>query len=165
MDIRGRCDPVLHPQDFSKCPCRVDTTYFHITNTIDEYNQFSRFHTEIELGMRSKRNKIVKKIAKGDKYKLTPDECEDLLELFENDDQWHCECCSHYIPIDEEGGAVITYYDDALVCEDCAPITICEGCDAFNYDHDSNPYEEYEDKFYCEDCREELDETDNEEDE
>ena len=163
MDIRGRCDPVLHPNQFSKCPCRVNTTYFHLLNTYEEYQRFCLEKTN----RRDRRNKEIKKIAKEDKYKLTPDECEELLELFEEEDEedgdYDCVCCGDYIPIDEEDRAEGDG-DCRLVCGDCAPITICAECGDFNQNHDYEPYEDVDGKFLCECCREE-DETDNEEDE
>ena len=81
MDIRGRCDPVRSAKQFSRCPARFDTAYFHINNDYEKYKSLEG------LNRGEKQQKIIQ-YAREEPYFLEDDNLEDeLLYLIEQDEE------------------------------------------------------------------------------
>ena len=132
MDIRARCDPVKSAPSFANCPAKVNTVYHHIINTYEEHKQYERY---CEPGVRQDRNDVIASIAITDKYGLTGNEVEELLELFneadEDDYKYNCILCDAFVHTSEEENCRVDGDEEGLVCDNCIPEHFCEDCDEF----------------------------------
>ena len=132
MDIRARCDPVKSAPSFANCPAKINTTFFLIQNTYDEFKQYEHL---CEPGVRQDRNDVIASIAITDKYGLTGDEVDELLELFdeadEDDYKYNCICCDTFVPTSEEDNCRFDGDEEGVICWDCIPEHFCEDCDEY----------------------------------
>jgi hypothetical protein len=72
MDIRGRCDPIIHSKDFVKCPARIDTALFHFENDYDNYKILEKNATKYKL--------VIKIFCK--KIRMSDNDSEKVIELY-----------------------------------------------------------------------------------
>lgn len=148
MDIRGRCDPICSAKQFSKCPAKVDTAYFHITNDYDNWEVKRR-----DCRSRGDEQTLLRKVASAEPYFLEGEELDDLIVLKEedeeNDGEFNCICCDNFVSYAEEQDEA-RMEDDKLVCGDCSAYHYCEECDCF-YD-DEEDLVNVGDKLFCESC-------------
>jgi len=152
MDIRARCDPVKSAPSFENCPAKVNTVYHHIINTYEEYKQYERY---CEPGVRQDRNDVIASIAITDKYGLTGNEVDELLELFdkadEDDYKYNCILCDDFVFACDEENCRIDGDEEGLICWNCIPEHFCEDCDEF-YAGVIEP--NICGKYICDDCEE-----------
>ena len=150
MDIRARCDPVKSAPSFANCPAKINTTFFLIQNTYDEFKQYEHL---CEPGVRQDRNDVIASIAITDKYGLTGDEVDELLELFdeadEDDYKYNCICCDTFVPTSEEDNCRFDGDEEGVICWDCIPEHFCEDCDEY-YATEIEP--NICGKYICNDC-------------
>ena len=133
MDIRARCDPVKSAPSFANCPAKVDTVYFHLTNSFEDVKQYEHL---CEPGVRQDRNDVIASIAITDKYGLTGDEVDELLELFdgadEDDYKYNCICCDAFVFACDEDNCRFDGDVEGLICDNCIPEHFCEDCDEYS---------------------------------
>ena len=131
MDIRLRCDPVKSAPSFENCPAKVDTVYYHITNSFEEYKKYERY---CEPGVRANRNDIIISIAY-DKYDLDHNELDELIELFDEADEesrkYECICCDDFVFACDEDKCRFDGDEEGLICWNCVPEHFCEDCDEY----------------------------------
>lgn len=133
MDIRGRCNPTHDPLTWENCGAKIDSTFFYIQHNYDEYKQYDHL---CEPGVRQERNDIIASIAVNGKYGLQlGDEVDDLLELFNKEDEsdckYNCICCDNFVHTDEEYNCRTDGDKEGIICWDCLPEHFCEDCDRF----------------------------------
>ena len=154
MDIRGRCNPIHDPLTWENCDAKIDSTFFYIQHNYDEYKQYEHL---CEPGVRQQRNDIITSIAISDKYGLTNDEADDLLELFNKEDEgdcrYNCVCCDTFIHPSEEDECRFDGGDneESMVCGNCIPEHFCVECDHY---YAIALESQYCGKYICNDCEE-----------
>jgi len=152
MDIRGRCDPIRSAKQFSTCPARVDTAYFHINNDFEKYNDIQASFTRADKHKKYYAYMREEPFFLKDHPSHSDSHLDELiLELIEadeeNEEQYLCCYCDTFVNLgDEEDQA--EWNDDRLVCGDCVSDHKCEECSEF-FDED---LEEVGDKLCCGDC-------------
>jgi hypothetical protein len=152
MDIRGRCNPTHYPLTWENCGAKIDSTFFYINNNFDEYHQYAHL---CEPGVRQERNDIIASIAIN-KYGLElGDEVDDLLELFNKEDEddckYNCICCDNFVHTDEEYNCRTDGDKEGIICWDCLPEHFCEDCDEFC---ETKLKPNNCGKYICDDCEE-----------